>query len=212
MEQRVIYVMTHDSIGVGEDGPTHQPVEHVASLRAIPNLNVYRPADALEVAECWELAIKRTEGPSLLALTRQGVPALRDNADKNWSERGGYVLRPGEGKDDIVLMATGSEVSVAVEAHQQLAEEGISARVVSIPCMETFKDQGEKYVTSVLGKDLPKIAIEAGIRQGWDALIGSHGDFVGMDGFGASAPGATLYEHFGITADVVVEKTKAFLG
>ena len=147
--------MTHDSIGVGEDGPTHQPVEHVASLRAIPGLNVYRPADALETAECWELAVKR-KGPSLIALTRQGLPAVRDDASKNWSERGGYVLSAGEGSDDIVLLATGSEVHLAMEAQSELYKSGISARIVSIPCMETFLDQGEKYVRSVLGKDLPK--------------------------------------------------------
>lgn len=212
MEQRVIYVMTHDSIGVGEDGPTHQPVEHVASLRAIPNLHVYRPADALEVAECWELAVERTSGPSLIALTRQGVPALRDDASRNESARGGYVLSAGEGSDDIILMATGSEVHLAMNAQTALLSEGISARVVSIPCMELFLEQGEKYVRSVLGKDLPKIAIEAGIRQGWDGLIGRDGGFVGMSSFGASAPGKALFEHFGITTDAVVAQAKEMLG
>ncbi|MGJ8564896.1 MAG: transketolase [Alphaproteobacteria bacterium] len=212
MGKRVIYVMTHDSIGVGEDGPTHQPVEHVASLRAIPNLNVFRPADAMETAECWELAVSRTDGPSLLALTRQGLPALRDNASRNESARGGYVLSAGEGSDDIVLMATGSEVHLAIEAQERLSSEGISARVVSIPCMEVFLEQGPKYVRSVLGKDLPKIAIEAGIQQGWDGLIGLDGSFVGMSSFGASAPGAALFEHFGITTEAVVEKAKTLLG
>ena len=211
MNQRVLYVMTHDSIGVGEDGPTHQPVEHVASLRAIPNLNVFRPADALETAECWELAVEREDGPSLLALTRQGLPAVRDDASKNMCARGGYVLRPGAGSDDIVLMATGSEVHLAVEAHERLAKEGISARVVSVPCMELFLAQGDNYVRSVLGKDLPKIAIEAGIRQGWDRLLGQNSAFIGMDSFGASAPGAALFEHFGITADAVVAKSKELL-
>ena len=212
MNQRVLYVMTHDSIGVGEDGPTHQPVEHVASLRAIPNLNVFRPADALETAECWELAVEREDGPSLLALTRQGLPAVRDDASKNMCARGGYVLRPGAGSDDIVLMATGSEVHLAVEAHERLAKEGISARVVSVPCMELFLAQGDNYVRSVLGKDLPKIAIEAGIRQGWDRLLGERAAFIGMDGFGASAPGAVLFEHFGITTDAIVTKSKELLG
>ena len=211
MNQRVLYVMTHDSIGVGEDGPTHQPVEHVSSLRAIPNLNVFRPADALETAECWELAVEREDGPSLLALTRQGLPAVRDDAGKNMCARGGYVLRPGAGSDDIVLMATGSEVHLAVEAHEQLAKEGISARVVSIPCMELFLEQGENYVRSVLGKDLPKIAIEAGVRQGWDRLMGQNSIFIGMDSFGASAPGAQLFEHFGITTNAVVAATKSLL-
>lgn len=212
MNQRVLYVMTHDSIGVGEDGPTHQPVEHVASLRAIPNLYVFRPADALETAECWEIAIEHDTGPSVLALTRQGVPALRDSAERNMCARGGYVLRPGAGSDDIVLMATGSEVHLAVEAHERLAAQGISARVVSIPCMEIFLAQGDKYVRSVLGKDLPKIAIEAGIEQGWGRLLAADDSFIGMDSFGASAPGSVLFEHFGITADAVVNTAKARLG
>ena len=212
MEQRVIYVMTHDSIGVGEDGPTHQPVEHVASLRAIPNLFVFRPADAIETAECWELSLERTSGPSLHALTRQGLPTVRNSADKNMSARGGYVLKAGQGADDIVLMASGSEVHLAMEAHEALSDLGISARVVSIPCMELFMAQGEKYVRSVTGKDLPKIAIEAGIRQGWDALIGRQGGFIGMNSFGASAPGAALFKHFGITTEAVVAKAKELLG
>ena len=209
---RNVYVATHDSIGVGEDGPTHQPVEHLASLRAIPNLHTYRPADALETAECWELAVARTAGPSVMALTRQNLPAVRDDASRNQSERGGYVLRPGEGADDVVLLATGSEVHLAVAAAETLAGEGVSARVVSIPCLDLFMEQDEKYVRSVLGKDLPKVAVEAGIRQGWDALIGRDGGFVGMDGFGASGPGAELFEHFGITADAVVAEAKRVLG
>ena len=197
---------------MGEDGPTHQPVEHVASLRAIPNLYVFRPADAIETAECWELSVERTEGPSLHALTRQGLPPVRSSADKNMCSRGGYVLKAGAGADDIVLLASGSEVHLAVEAHKTLADQGISARVVSVPCMDLFLDQDEKYIRSVIGKDLPKIAIEAGIRQGWDGLIGRNGGFVGMNSFGASAPGAALFEHFGITADAVVAKAKDMLG
>ena len=212
MGARVIYVMTHDSIGVGEDGPTHQPVEHVASLRAIPNLYVFRPADAVETAECWELSVERTAGPSLHALTRQGLPQVRSSADKNMCARGGYVLKAGEGADDIVLLASGSEVHLAVEAHKELSSQGISARVVSVPCMDLFLDQDENYIRSVIGKDLPKIAIEAGIRQGWDGLIGRNGGFVGMDSFGASGPGASLFEHFGITTDAVVAKAKELLG
>lgn len=211
MEQRVLYVMTHDSIGVGEDGPTHQPVEHVASLRAIPNLYLFRPADALETAECWELAVERDNGPSVMALTRQGLPAVRDNAETNMCARGGYVLRAGKGSDDIVLMATGSEVHLAVQAHEQLEKDGISARVVSIPCMELFMEQGENYVRSVTGKDLPKIAIEAGIEQGWGRLLSHNSAFIGMDSFGASAPGAHLFEYFGITADAIIDKAKALL-
>ncbi len=212
MEIQAIYVATHDSIGVGEDGPTHQPVEHLASLRAIPNTYTYRPADAVETAECWELAVQRKNAPSVMALTRQNVPALRDDASKNVCERGGYVLRPGAGSDEIVLLATGSEVHLAVEAHEVLTTQGISARVVSIPCLDIFMEQDENYIRSVLGKDLPKIAIEAGIRQGWDALIGRDGGFIGMDSFGASAPGADLFPHFGITTDAIIEMAKSKLG
>ena len=212
MGVRNIYVATHDSIGVGEDGPTHQPVEHLASLRAIPNLHTYRPADALETAECWELAVQRTQGPSVLALTRQNVPAVRDDASRNMCERGGYVLRPGPGADDVVLLATGSEVQLALGAAKTLESDGISARVVSIPCFDLFMEQDAKYIRSVLGKDLPKVAVEAGIRQGWDALIGREGGFVGMEGYGASGPGAALFEHFGITSDAVVAEAKRVLG
>ncbi|MEM9600117.1 MAG: transketolase [Pseudomonadota bacterium] len=211
MEQRVIYVATHDSIGVGEDGPTHQPIEHLASLRAMPNVYTYRPADAVETAECWELAVQRNNAPSVMALTRQGVPAVRGDASKNWCARGGYVLRPGKGADDIVLIGTGSEVHLCVEAAERLETDGVSARVVSIPCMDVFMEQDKNYITSVLGQDLPKVAVEAGVRQGWDALIGRDSTFIGMDGFGASAPGATLFEHFGITADAVYQAAKAKL-
>jgi len=189
MQIQTIYVATHDSIGVGEDGPTHQPVEHLASYRAIPNCYVYRPADSVEVAECYELALQNRTAPAIMSLTRQGVPAVRDDASRNMCERGGYVLRPGKGSDDIVLLATGSEVHLAVEAAEALEADDISARVVSIPCLDIFLEQDEKYSRSVLGKDLPKIAIEAGLRQGWDGLIGREGGFIGMDGFGASAPG-----------------------
>ncbi len=212
MGVRTIFVATHDSIGVGEDGPTHQPVEHLASLRAIPNCYTYRPADALEVAECYEIALQNKTAPAVMALTRQGLPALRDDASRNMSERGGYVLRPGKGADDIVFLATGSEVHIAVEAADRLEEDDISARVVSIPCMDLFLEQDEKYIRSVIGKDLPKIAVEAGIRQGWDGLIGRDGGFVGMSGFGASAPGADLFKHFGITTDAIVALAKTKLG
>lgn len=209
MQIQSIFVATHDSIGVGEDGPTHQPVEHLASLRAIPNTYTYRPADALETAECWELAVQRKDSPSIMALTRQNVPALRDDASKNMCERGGYVLCPGKGADDIVLIASGSEVHLAVEAHKELETIGISARVVSMPCMDVFLEQDENYIRSVLGKDLPKIAVEAGVRQGWDGLIGRDGGFIGMNGFGASAPGAMLFSHFGITSEAIIEMAKS---
>ena len=212
MGVQTIYVATHDSIGVGEDGPTHQPVEHLASLRAIPNCYTYRPADALEVAECYEIALQNKTAPAVMALTRQGVPALRDDASKNMSERGAYIIRAGKGADDIVLMASGSEVHLAVEAAERLETQGVSARVVSVPCLDLFLEQDENYIRSVSGKDLPKIAIEAGIRQGWDGLIGRNGGFIGMDGFGASAPGAELFTHFGITADAIVDLAKSMVG
>ena len=201
---RVIYVMTHDSIGVGEDGPTHQPVEHVASLRAIPNLYVFRPADAIETAECWELSIERTDGPSLHALTRQGLPPLRTSADKNMCARGGYVLKAGHDADDIVLLASGSEVHLAVEAFKELADEGISARVVSVPCMDLFLEQDEQYIRSVIGENHPKIAIEAGVREGWCHVLNRNDSFIGLKTFGASGPAEKLFTYFGITTDAIV--------
>lgn len=210
MGTKVIYVMTHDSIGVGEDGPTHQPVEHVASLRAIPDLYTFRPADALETAECWEISVKRN-GPSVHALTRQNLPAVRSDAAKNLCERGGYVLKAGEGADDIVLMASGSEVHIALEAQAELSKQGVSARVVSVPCLDLFLDQGNQYVRSVIGKDLPKIAVEAGIRQGWSPLLNREDGFIGMDSFGASGKGEALFEHFGITTQAIVSKAKEML-
>ncbi|MEZ0278499.1 MAG: transketolase [Methylibium sp.] len=203
MGQRVIYVMTHDSIGLGEDGPTHQPIEHLASLRAIPNLNVFRPADSVECAECWELALLDKDTPSILALTRQGLPPLRMTpTNENPSARGAYVLIKPKGKRDVTLIGTGSEVSLAVEAAKQLAEEEIKAAVVSMPCCELFEAQDESYRDAVLGK-APRVAVEAAAEFGWDKWLGESGAFVGMRGFGASAPAQDLYRHFGITADTV---------
>lgn len=204
MGVQTIYVATHDSIGVGEDGPTHQPVEHLASLRAIPNAYVYRPADALETAECWELAVQRKDGPSIMALTRQTLPAIRNDASRNMCERGGYILHDVEGTADIILMASGSEVHLAVEAHKMLANEGIKARILSIPCLDIFMEQDRDYLESLLVRSVPKIAIEAGIRQGWDRLLGQEDGFIGMRGFGASGSGEALFEHFGITAEAIV--------
>ncbi|MCB1418658.1 MAG: transketolase [Notoacmeibacter sp.] len=201
MEQGVIYVLTHDSIGLGEDGPTHQPVEHLAMLRATPNMNVYRPADIIETAECWQLALEDRATPSVLALSRQGLPMLRlAHKAENLSERGAYVLRPVRGNRDVTLLATGSEVEIAVEAATKLAAEGIRAAVVSMPCWEKFEQQPEDYRASVLGS-APRIAIEAAGRLGWDRWIGPDGAFIGMAGFGASGPINDLYAHFGITAD-----------
>jgi transketolase len=209
MGRRVIYVMTHDSIGVGEDGPTHQPVEHLAALRAIPNLNVFRPADAIEVAECWELALQSPRTPSVLALTRQAVPPLaRTGAVRGACARGGYVVSGAEGeRRDVTLMATGSEVFLAMEAKQRLGEAGLRAAVVSLPCFELFAAQDARYRAQVLGS-APRVGIEAAVRQGWERWLGDGGAFIGMDGFGASAPVAKLYEHFAITADRIVETAK----
>jgi transketolase len=205
---RVIHVMTHDSIGLGEDGPTHQPVEHLSALRAIPNLLVFRPADAVETAECWLAALENQGGPSLLALTRQGLPALRtDDTAENLSARGGYLLREPEGRRDVTLLATGSEVSLAVEAAAALAAEGIGAAVVSLPSFELFARQPKDYRRAVLG-DAPRIAIEAAARDSWDRFLSEDDVFIGMSGFGASAPAEALYAHFGITAAKVVEAAR----
>jgi transketolase len=209
MGQRVIYVMTHDSIGQGEDGPTHQPIEHLASLRAMPNLLVFRPADTVETAECWQLALANRKGPSILALTRQALPTLRtQHTDANLCARGGYLLAPAEGKQKVTLIATGSEVSIAVEARAKLQAEGIGAAVVSLPCWELFDRQPVAYREGVLGAGGVRIAIEAAGSFGWEHYIGADGGFVGMTGFGASAPAADLYKHFGITADAAVAAAK----
>jgi transketolase len=203
MGKRVIYVMTHDSIGLGEDGPTHQPVEHLAALRAIPNLNVFRPADSVECAECWELALTHADTPSILALSRQGLPLLRTvQNDKNLSAKGAYVLNEPEGGRDVTLIATGSELMLAQEAAKQLAGEGIKAAVVSMPCSELFEAQSESYRSAVLGK-APRVAVEAAIGFGWEKWLGADGTFIGMRGFGASAPVNELYKHFGITVGAI---------
>ena len=205
MGLRVVYVMTHDSIGLGEDGPTHQPVEHLASLRAIPNLLVFRPADAVETAECWELALTEPAAPSLLALTRQNLPALRtEDSVENLCARGAYVLAEAEGGPRaITLLATGSEVSLAMEARAKLQADGIPAAVVSLPCFELFERQDRGYRRRVLG-DAPRVAVEAASPFGWTRYVESEDDVLGMRGFGASAPAGDLYKHFGITADALV--------
>jgi transketolase len=210
MGQRVIYVMTHDSIGLGEDGPTHQPIEHLAALRAIPNLNVFRPADPSEVAECWELALTAVATPSILALTRQAVPSLRGElAASNLSAKGAYVLAEAQAAArQLTLLATGSEVAVAMEARARLGEAGIEAAVVSMPCWELFAAQDVAYRSAVLGS-APRLAVEAAVAQGWERWIGDRGSFVGMSQFGASAPAAKLFEHFRITpAEVVAAANK----
>ncbi len=205
---RVIHVMTHDSVGVGEDGPTHQPVEHLASLRAMPNLLVFRPADAVEAAECWRAALKATTSPSIMALSRQKTPAVRAKGG-DLSAKGAYELAPATGKAQVTLFASGTEVAIAVAARDKLQAEGIGTRVVSTPCWELFEAQSAKYQAAVIGDAPVRVAVEAGVRQGWDRFIGEHGRFVGMTGFGASAPYERLYKEFGLTAEAVVEAAKA---
>ncbi|MCA6105936.1 transketolase [Bradyrhizobium cenepequi] len=201
----VVYVMTHDSIGLGEDGPTHQPVEHLAALRAIPNMRVFRPCDAIEVAECWELALNRIDGPTVLALTRQNVPQLRTTAPAdNPCSHGAYELVSAQGDAKVSLFASGSEVEIAVDAQKQLAERGIPSRVVSVPSLELLLAQPEDRKKAIIGNAPVKIAIEAAVRWGWDAVIGQEGEFIGMHGFGASAPVKDLFKHFGITAEAAV--------
>jgi transketolase len=204
---RVIHVLTHDSIGLGEDGPTHQPIEHLASLRAMPNLLVLRPADALETAECWELALRNSTGPTLLVLSRQAVPALRTEANGNKCARGGYILAEADGPRAATLIATGTEVSLAIAARAQLAKEGIEVAVVSLPSFELFEKQDASYQDAVLGT-APRIGIEAAAKFGWERWLGPAGKFIGMQGFGASAPAEHLYEHFGITEAAIVAAVK----
>ncbi len=209
MQQRAIYVMTHDSIGLGEDGPTHQPVEHLASLRAIPNLNVYRPCDVVETAECWSASLETSSTPSVLSLSRQGLPCLRtEHTDENLSSKGGYVLAEAEAKRDVTLIASGSEVSIAMEARDQLKAEGVSAAVVSMPCLDKFEEQSQDYRDQVTQLETPVVVVEAAIEQSWGKYLGRNGKFVGMSTFGTSAPANELYEHFGITTQNVVNAAK----
>jgi transketolase len=213
----VVYVMTHDSIGLGEDGPTHQPVEQVMSLRLIPNLNVYRPADAIETAECWALALQTPETPSVIALSRQGLPPVRGEGDENWSTlsnrcaKGAYRLKAAGAARKVVLLATGSEVSVALDTAAALEEKGIGADVVSVPCQELFNQQDASYKADILPADALKVSIEAGVTQGWERYTGIDGLNIGLDRFGASAPAAVLFEHFGFSAGKIVPQITAKL-
>ncbi|MFZ1107047.1 MAG: transketolase [Rhodomicrobium sp.] len=212
MGLRVIYVLTHDSIGVGEDGPTHQPIEHLASLRALPNLHVFRPADAVETAESYEIALASRATPSALALSRQNLPAVRLEASaENMTAKGAYVLREPGGARDVTILATGSEVEFAISAAETLKGEGVKAAVVSMPCWELFEQQPADYQAKVLGT-APRVAIEAAARFGWDRWLGSNGVFIGMNGFGASGPAGEVYKHFGITAEAVVAAAKKLVG
>ena len=216
MKQRVIFVMTHDSIGLGEDGPTHQPVEHLAALRAMPNLLVFRPGDAVETAECWETALRYPETPSVLALTRQGLPQLRlEHTDETLAAKGAYILREAAGGSPrVILIATGSEVALAVAAREALEADGIPARVVSMPCQELFAIQPQDYIDAVLGKDfatVKRVAIEAAVSLGWERYVGTEGLVLGMTGFGESAPAGDLFAYFGFTEDAVVAAVKEHL-
>lgn len=204
---RVIYVLTHDSIGVGEDGPTHQPIEHLASYRCMPGILTFRPCDVVETAEAWQLALENERQPSILALTRQGLPLLRKSAQENLTAKGGYIMAGDAQKRQATIIATGSEVSMAMEARAKLAEEGIDVTVVSMPCCELFDAQPEPYRQEVLGK-APRIAVEVATKYGWERYVGENGDIIGMDGFGASGPAGELYKYFGITVEEVVEAVK----
>ncbi len=204
MGLRVAYVLTHDSIGLGEDGPTHQPIEHMAMLRATPNLHVMRPCDAVETAECWEIALGAAKTPSALCLSRQNLPTLRTSAKENLSARGAYVLKESQGPRDLTLLATGSEVELAMRAAEALEKTGKRVAVVSMPCWDLFEQQPQTYRDAVLGS-APRIGVEAASRFGWGSWIGDRGAFVGMPGFGASAPAGDLYKHFGITVEAIVE-------
>jgi transketolase len=211
MGVRVVHVMTHDSIGLGEDGPTHQPVEHLAALRAMPNLYVFRPADAVETAEAWDCALAMKSAPSLLALSRQAAPGLRGASRKNLSARGAYELLAAEGKAKVSLFATGTEVAIAVAAREALQAKGVPTRVVSCPCFELFAAQDERYRKRTIGAAKVRIGIEAAVRQSWEAFLRPQDAFIGMTSFGASAPAKDLYAHFGITADAVVQAAQARL-
>ncbi len=208
MKQRVIHVMTHDSIGLGEDGPTHQPVEHLASLRCMPNVLTFRPCDGIETAECWELALNNMSGPSVLALSRQGLPTVCDNRADNLSAKGAYILKQQGEAPEVTLFASGSEVSIALAAYNELASTVENIRLVSVPCMELFWKQDGAYIQSLICNSSVKVAVEAGVKQGWEGLIGGHNPFIGMRGFGASAPAEELYQRFGITKEAVVEAVK----
>ena len=204
--------MTHDSIGTGEDGPTHQPIEHVMSLRAMPNLHVYRPADAIETAECWALAVKNAEGPSLLALSRQNLPPVRFDASENLSALGAYRLRDAAAARRVVLLATGSEVEIALGVAEKLEEQGLGADVVSMPCWEAFDAQGPAYRESLLPRDALIVSIEAGVTLGWERYTGLDGLNIGIDSFGASAPADQLYDYFGFSVEAILNKIQTKLG
>lgn len=210
MKIRSIYVLTHDSIGVGEDGPTHQPIEHLASYRAMPNINTFRPCDVVETAEAWQLALESEHTPSILALSRQGVPTIRKDAAENLTAKGGYVISAAKGNIAATIIATGTEVSLAIEAQKQLEHENIAVNVVSMPCCELFDRQSTEYKNSVLG-NAPRIAVEAASIYGWERYVGVNGTIIGLNDFGLSAPAGEVYEHFGLTIGNIVSAVKKYL-
>ena len=208
MEQRVIYIMTHDSIGLGEDGPTHQPIEHLSSLRAMPNINVLRPADAIEVTESWQIALQSITTPSILVLSRQANPQVCQFREENLVKYGAYIIAEHKYNLEVTIIATGSEVSIALQAKEKLEKDQIGVRVISMPCQELFDQQTQQYKDNLLANDSIKVAIEAASSYGWQRYIGIDGIFIGLDCFGASAPAQTLYEHFQITVEHVVKECK----
>ncbi|MBP5215453.1 MAG: transketolase family protein, partial [Alphaproteobacteria bacterium] len=210
MRIRAIYVLTHDSIGVGEDGPTHQPIEHLASYRAMPNINTFRPCDIIETAEAWQLAIENEHTPSILALSRQGVPTLRTSCAENLTARGAYIISAAPKQPVATIIATGTEVSLAVEAQKKLAEENIAVNVVSMPCCELFDIQSPEYKNTVLGNQ-PRIAVEAASDYGWKKYVGDNGEIIALTDFGASGPSSQVYEYFGITVEHIISAVKKYL-
>jgi transketolase len=213
MKQRAIYVFTHDSIGLGEDGPTHQPIEHAASLRLIPNMSVWRPCDTVETVVAWIAALERRDGPTSLLLTRQNTPFVKRSAEQLAAvARGGYVISEASGgATRAIVIATGSEVRIALEAQKRLAAEGIAVRVVSMPSTEVFDRQDEPYRASVLPRGVKRVAVEAGVTDIWRKYVGLDGAVVGLDRFGESAPGGELFKHFGFTPEKVAAAVKSVL-
>ena len=214
----VIYVMTHDSIGLGEDGPTHQPVEHLASLRSIPNLNVFRPCDVIETIECWEIALKSKNKPSIICLSRQNLPLIRkEKVLINHSQKGAYIVKDFINKKKVVLLATGSEVQIALKAREALENQGIGTRVISLPSWELFKEQDEKYKKKLLPRGTVRIAIEAGVKLGWEQWLYENGgnqtrtSFIGMKSFGASAPAKDIFDHFQINVDEICRQAQILI-
>ena len=210
MKLRVIYIFSHDSIGLGEDGPTHQPIEQLEHLRAIPNLNVFRPADINETIECWEIALKSKNNPSAIALSRQKLPYVSEHSSgENMCSKGAYILKKNSENPDVVLIASGSEVEIALEAHKKLEEINIKSRIISVPCYNLFQNQTDKYKNEILGNETLKISIEASSKTGWESIVGENGVTLGLSTFGKSAPYKDIYKLFNLTSDEIVKIAKA---